>query len=149
MSIKDELLGDLEKMSFSTFEDEGRYTAISVKCDDCRLKLQCLKCEGPECRQETLNYIAVHLSALGYRKVDDVKELIIKFFAGWKAHYPESVFLPRPAGEHSPTFDGCAGRTMRAMVPIIEKNLLEKIEEWMTETGFCSEGEPKEDKANE
>lgn len=100
-----------------------------------------LEVRNGSCQEGIPTYnIAARLEEMGYVKVDAVKEQIISSFKEWMAHYPESVFLPRPVGEHSPTFDGCAGRTMRAMLPAIEKSLLRDMDEWAKES-HCSEGE--------
>ena len=96
--------------------------------------------DDAETRKTGAYFLAARLEEMGYVKVGAVKEQIISSFKEWRAHYPESVFLPRPVGEHSPTFDGCAGRTMRAMLPAIEKSLLRDIDE-LPNAGYCSEGE--------
>lgn len=39
------------------------------------------------------------------------------------ASYPEDIFLPPPAGQHSQTVDGCAAAALRAILPSIIKDI--------------------------
>lgn len=38
-------------------------------------------------------------------------------------HYPESVFVPPPAGQHGKTVDACSAAAIRGVIPSISKGI--------------------------
>jgi len=72
-----------------------------------------------EFAEETQDILESKMTMLQNRVAKETFREAAELVRDFAKHYPESVFIPPPPGEHGNTVDACSAAAIRAILPTI------------------------------